>query len=582
MSLLRPAKRNPLKERALNFLFPSKQSKHSLTCLNLAQFFGVINDNVFKFVMAFLLIDTLGTSRASEILSVTGAVYVVPFLLFSSIAGILADRFSKQRLLITLKGIEIIIMALAMVAFHYASIWSCYTLLFLLSTHSAMFGPPKYGVIPELVPSYKVSRANGLITSFTYLAMIVGTFLASFLTEITDHRFLIIAGFCLCIAIAGFISALGIKHTTAQSPKKSINFLFIREIYRTLVSSRHQKHLLVAIFGSAYFLFIGAFTQLNIIPFSIEALHLSEVSGGYLFLSTALGIALGSFVAGRISKKQIELGMPCLAGLGISALFLFLPVISHQLISVISCLVGIGFLGGLFIVPFDTFIQLYSDNAKRGQTIAAANFFSFLGVFVASVTLFVFTQIFDLSSAKGFGIIGGITLCVTFVLACRLSDFSLSLFSRKCLYPLTRFQLSESKPKKPFENALFVLEKASWTKALLLLGAIPQIRLLLPINLPPFFARCLCFIYSLHPIPAADATNGQWLETAKKELEKGVIPCLFLKGTYPQEKTVRSPYSVFQLFKRTPMPCILVSTVENTNQKKKKLSYTQEPSKVDS
>src|SRR5580692_9177240 len=145
----------------------SKSDKHALTWLNITQFLGVINDNVFKFVMAFLLIDTLGISKASSILSATGAIYVIPFLLFSSSAGILADRFSKQKLLVVMKAAEIGVMCLAILAFASKSVWGCFTLLFILSTHSAMFGPSKYGIIPELVPTDKVSRANGIITSFT-------------------------------------------------------------------------------------------------------------------------------------------------------------------------------------------------------------------------------------------------------------------------------------------------------------------------------------------------------------------------------------------------------------------------------
>ncbi len=116
----------------------SKSGRFSLGFLNSAQFLGVINDNVFKFVMAYLLIDALGFSKASSILSATGAIYVIPFLLFSSAAGILADRFSKQKLLVVMKVAEMIVMALAIVAFATKSIWGCYTLLFLLSTHSAV------------------------------------------------------------------------------------------------------------------------------------------------------------------------------------------------------------------------------------------------------------------------------------------------------------------------------------------------------------------------------------------------------------------------------------------------------------
>ncbi|HNA62001.1 MAG TPA: MFS transporter, partial [Rhabdochlamydiaceae bacterium] len=257
---------------------------------------GVLNDNIFKLVIAFLLIDIIGKEHASSILSLAGAIFVIPFLLFSSTAGVLADRLSKQRLMMWMKAAEMATMVLATVAFAFKSVWGSCGLLFLLSTHSALFGPSKYAIISELVPQDKVSSANGLITSFTYLGVILGTFLASFTTEITNHNFVIIAAFCFVVAAIGFISTFGIRDTPPQGSHKQLNFLFVRDIYATLKFCYTRKHLLVAITGSAYFLFIGAFAQLNIIPYTITELHRSEVTGGYLFLSTALGIALGAFM----------------------------------------------------------------------------------------------------------------------------------------------------------------------------------------------------------------------------------------------------------------------------------------------
>src|SRR5271170_5062619 len=116
-----------------------KKENHSLAMLNTTQFLGVVNDNIFKLVMSYLLIDTFGKAMASPILSATGAIYVIPFLLFSSSAGILADRFSKQKLLIIMKIVEMVIMVIAFFAFAKISVIGCYLLLFLLSTHSAMF-----------------------------------------------------------------------------------------------------------------------------------------------------------------------------------------------------------------------------------------------------------------------------------------------------------------------------------------------------------------------------------------------------------------------------------------------------------
>ena len=533
----------------------SKSGKHALTCLNLTQFFGVINDNVFKFVMAFLLIDSLGHDKASTILSATGAIYVIPFLLFSSSAGILADRFSKQKLLVVMKTAEILIMILAAIAFAIKSVWGCYTLLFCLSTHSAMFGPSKYGIIPELVPSNAVSRANGLITSFTYVAIIVGTFLASFLTEITNRHFILIALFCLGIAIFGFFSALAVKQTPAQGSQKKINPFFVREIYQTLCYTCTVRHLLPAIFGSAYFLFIGGFTQLNIIPFALQSLNLSEVAGGYLFLATALGIALGSFLAGKASRKRIELGLSCLAGLGIALFFILTAIFSSNLYLVIFFLICIGLLGGVFIVPFDTFIQLNSADEKRGQTIAAANFLSFAGVLLASMALYFFNQVCDLSSASSFGVMGVITFVTSLILSVRLSDLFLPYFSRKILHPLLGFTRPNTQAIEKSSGTILIFEQASWNKALLLNGSLPNIHFLIPAGSKKwhwFFP----FFYSIHKV-SSEKNIEEIIRSAKTYLDQGLIPCLMLEKTLPQ-KQLPSSNSFLDFFKRTSSQMLYV------------------------
>lgn len=457
----------------------SRPDKHSLHFLNIAQFMGALNDNIFKLVIAYLIIDIKGTEDASIILAKIGATYVLPFLLFSSTAGVLADRFSKQRVMLVLKAIEIGTMVLAMIAFGYQSVWGSYCLLFLLSTHSAMFTPPKYAIITELVPQEKVSSANGLITSFTYLAVILGTFLASLLTEITNRHYVIVAGFCLLVAVIGFISVFGIKKTPAQGSDKKLNFLFVREIYSTLVFCYSRKHLIVAVCGSAYFLFIGAFIQLNIIPYAIFALNLSEISGGYLFLSTAFGIAIGAYIGGKISKKRVELGLSCFAGMFISVFLFLLWLLSHHLIAVILLLVLLGIFGGLFIVPFDSFIQIFSPNEKRGQIIAANNFLSFFGVLLASLALYLYSAVLGLSPSIAFAVTGVLTLLLTLFMISRLSDLFLSFLSRRILHPLNHIQTSNLELLEKNPGAILILQNASWKKAMLLLSVAQNAHLLI-------------------------------------------------------------------------------------------------------
>ena len=553
----------------------SQKRRHSLGFLNATQFLGVINDNIFKLSVAFLLIDALGKQHAPSILSAAGAIYVIPFLLFSSSAGILADRFSKQKLLVFMKGAEILVMLFALYAFGQKIEWACYTLLFFLATHSAMFGPSKYGIIPELVPSDAISRANGLITSFTYLAIIVGTFFASFLTEFTDRNFFLVAVFCLMVAIIGFVCSFGIAKTPAQGAKKKINIFFVREIFHTLLFCRKEKFLLPAIFGSAYFLFIGAFTQLNIIPFALQSLHLSEVAGGYLFLSTALGIAFGSFIVGKLFKKKVELGLSCLSGFGIALLFFLLWMFSASLIHVTLFLVAIGILGGIFIVPFDSFIQLHSPNESRGQVIAAASFLSFAGVLLASFALYLFSQFFELSSASGFALVGIITLVVSVVLTTRLSEMTIPYFSRKILQPFFRFHPPATPELTKPSRMLLVMTEGTWPQALLLNGAISNLHLFLP----PENKRCRPWFHSLfqslHILPK-DLHKEDLLEIAEKAEKEKTVPCLFLDKDLPN-RLFENSNTFLDFFKGTSVHIYFVSFHKRTHSSPYTFSLTKHP-----
>jgi acyl-[acyl-carrier-protein]-phospholipid O-acyltransferase/long-chain-fatty-acid--[acyl-carrier-protein] ligase len=507
----------------------SKPDKHSIHFLNIAQFMGVLNDNIFKLVISFLLIAILGQIYASTIMAISGAVFVIPFLLFSSTAGMLADRFSKQRLMMVMKVVEMIIMLLAMVAFAFKSVWASYSLLFILASHSAMFGPSKYAIISELVPQEKVSSANGLITSFTYFGIIVGTFLASFLTQITSRNFVIVAAFGLLIAVIGFISTFGIKRTPAQQGSKKPNWLFITEIIQTIKFCKPRKHLLVAMCGSAYFLFIGAFAQLNIIPFAIYSLQMTDIAGGYLFLCTAVGIAIGAFIGGRASKKRVELGLSCFSGLLIAIFLFLLAFFGSDLFTVISLLFFLGLCGGLFIVPFDSFVQLYSPNEKRGQIIGANNFLSFCGVLIASLALFLFSDVLGLSPAAGFGMIGIMTLFLSLLMISRLSDLALPFIARRILKPFAEVQTENIELLEKNPNAILILRSANWTKALLLLSVATNIHLLVREQNTKRFPWFNWVFYSIHLIPS-DETYVPLLEAAKVFSGDSINPCIMVES----------------------------------------------------
>ncbi|MBM3184475.1 MAG: MFS transporter, partial [Chlamydiae bacterium] len=194
--------------------------------LNATQFLGALNDNVFKLLVIFFLINVKGQAEAPTILSLAGAIFVIPFLLFSSGSGVLADKWSKRTIIVATKILEVVVMLFGVLSIALKSEFGAYTTLFFMGTQSAIFGPSKYGIIPELVESKKVSKANGSITSFTYLAIILGTFLASFLTDITHKNFVFTSFFCVLIAVIGLFASLGIAKTEPQRSPKKINPFF--------------------------------------------------------------------------------------------------------------------------------------------------------------------------------------------------------------------------------------------------------------------------------------------------------------------------------------------------------------------
>lgn len=506
--------------------------RHAIQFLNTAQFLGVVNDNFFKYLIVFLFIDLKGIQASPIILTWVGIVYVLPFLLFSSGAGVLADKFSKQRMIIFLKFTEVIIMALGVIAFFFKSDWASYTLLFLLSMQSAVFGPPKYSIIPELVKEEDIPKANGLITSFTYFGIIVGTFLASFLTQVTDKNFPLTAGIGTILAGFGFIASVFIPKTISKNSKEQINPFFLYEIYKNLKFASKTPYLLIAIFGSASFLFIGAYFQLNVIPYAMQSMGYTEVAGGYLFLLTAIGIAIGALIAGKFSKQHTEVGMACLAGIIVSGILFLLGVFYYFPTFIYISLFLLGLFGGLYIVPFDSYIQQHASHQRRGQIVAAANFLSFCGVLVAPILLYVFSEKMGLKAASGFMITGGLIFLLVLAITSRLSGYFFNYVARVFVKPLYKVQVRNS----PLENAhpfVLVWEKTKGVHIALLAAFNPGLHFYIPRTKKRYIDSFLRLFSSVGFIYVKDLKKDALKIFLKKTQKKEhQIPCLLFP--YPK------------------------------------------------
>jgi len=515
----------------------------SFAWLNTTQFLGALNDNIFKFLLVFFLIDRHGAGEAGTIAAKAGTVFVIPFLIFSSAAGILADRISKRRILVGVKVVEVIVMLFGTFAFFREMEGGLYAVLFLMASQSAWFGPSKYGVVPELVRKEELSRANSLLESFTYLAIVLGSALAPFLAQITKPDYGAASIFCIAVALTGWAASQRIKPTSAAGSEKAPTLFFVREILETLREIRPDGFLLLAVVGSAYFLFLGAFAQINLIPYGMETLHLTQEQSGYLFLVAALGIGMGSFLSGKLSGRNVEFGVVPIGAVGLTASSLLLYLLPSRLGLVIPSVILFGLSAGLFIVPLQSFIQFRSPRKKLGQVLAASGFLSWVGVLIASGLAYFLNGPMGLSAAQGFLVVGCLTLILTLITWMTLPDFLIRFFALLAMKLAYRIRVLGAENVPVEGPALLVSNHVSWIDALLL-TATQQRRIRFVMErgiyntrfLKPFFR-----LMGVLPVSSHDsrAEKVAFFRDVRIALDQGYMVCIFAEGAITRNGRVQ-------------------------------------------
>ncbi|MFN0064699.1 MAG: MFS transporter [Chlamydiales bacterium] len=549
---------------------PKRKLLSSFASLNLTQFFTALNDNLYKLILVFFLIHLLGTDKSNAILATAGAIFVIPFLVFASFAGSISDRYSKRAVIYFTRIFEIIATILGILAFYFESVIGGYVVLFLLALQSTIFSPAKYGIIVEITPREKVSHCNGILTATTYLAIILGTFFASFLSDMTRKDFVLAVSFCLLIALLGALSSLWIDKTPAQAAKKKVSVRFIRDIFRSLKKARQRRYLLTVILFGAYFLFLGAFTQLNIIPMTLQSLGMSEVQGGYLFLMTALGIGIGSFFAGRFSRNEVELGFVPLASLGASLCFLGIFFFASHFFAVVFFLILLGICGGFYIIPLEVFIQVASPDEDRGQNVATANFLNFIGVIAASGLLALVGSALELSAATGFFVLGLMTFLVSVTLFILFADQVFRFASSLIAWVFWDLRVVGKKRLKMSDPIVLVGQKSSWLDTIVMMATLPRlIRYIIPIEKKT--KRHKYFYDFLWLIPMdhkhVSTIGPETFAIIKKELECGHSICLMHPTNLPPKTLLQWRSYLEENLQNIDVPIVPIHILRKTPEK---------------
>ena len=361
------------------------------------------------------------------------------------------------------------------------------------------------------------------------------------------------------------VASLCIEYTPPADSTKRFNVFFLSEISSTLKIAAGYPSLITAMFGSAFFMFLGAFVQLNMIPFAVQSLDLSDTQGGYLFLLTAIGIGSGSILAGKISGKIAELGLVPLAGLGIIFSCFMLDCFSANLFVVLPLVVLIGLFGGMYEIPLDSHIQLSSPNTSRGQVIAVTNFFSFVGVLGASALVYLTTEIFGFKADKGFMIMGSLTVIMTSILTFQYFDY-LTRFIAMILCKIHfRTTLSGGEHIPYDKPAIYVCTHTAWNDTLLMLGAQRRRMRFFIENEQEHDRRWIHRLYRmlrviLNPAIEPLENNPICLTVIKNSLKKGISVCIFVDNDNLDEEIekLNSSYSFNDILDETTQSIIPV------------------------
>src|SRR6266478_2715299 len=266
--------------------------------LIITQFQGAFNENALKFLVIYLILALeKNKGQRDQLELMVGVLFAAPFILFSLVGGYLADRFSKRSVTIWTKVFEVGVMLFAAAALVGPNLYLALAAIFLVCTQGALFGPSKYGLLPELLPQEELSWGNGVLELGTFLGIIVGSVCGAFLADAFAGRQVYSGAMLFAFTVIGLLCSLGISRVPAADPAKRFRLAALIDVWSPMKLIRGDRVLWLAVLGNTYFFFVAALLQFNIFLYGQDVLHLDSTHGGLLQAAVAVGIGIGSFAA---------------------------------------------------------------------------------------------------------------------------------------------------------------------------------------------------------------------------------------------------------------------------------------------
>lgn len=503
--------------------------------LMVTQFMGALNDNAFKFFITAIIIDKIDQSQGGSLyLALSGAVFILPFLLFSTFAGFLADRYSKKDIIILLKGLEMIIMGFGFWALLNGHMVPILIVLFFMGLQSALFSPSKYGILPEILEQNKLSNGNGIIQMWTYVAILIGQSSAGFLMQWTDPHIYKAAFIFIVISAIGLFASFFVTAVPAADRTRQFQANFVKELYHNFKWIRQDRAVFLSMIGLMYFGFLAGLFQPNVWLYARKVMGVDYIQSGFLIAAFTLGIGLGCRLAGKLSSDKVELGLVPLGSIGLSCFAILMGIVHTSYAATLVTIFMLGISSGFYMIPLNALIQLNSPKDRLGKALATNTFLSFFGIMVGSIFIYILRDLFRLDAAQIFVVIGLLTISGT-IYTIRILPYAFVRFIIWLLaHTVYRIKTFDRHYVPEHGGALLVCNHVSYIDAVLLVVTLQRpIRFLMYRNI--YDIKILKPIFKLAGAIPISYTDGpkeiiKSLTEATDALKNGELVCIFPEG----------------------------------------------------
>lgn len=370
----------------------------------LVQALGALNDNIFKNALAALLVfkaSSLAGMNTDQLVNFSAMVFILPYFLFSALFGQFADKYEKSLQIRRVKALEVVIMVLATVGFYFDHLPLLFFVLFLLGLQSTIFGPVKYGILPQILNRHELVGGNALVEMGTFVAILAGTIAGPLLAGVDAPWPVWVSGTALAVAVLGWLASLRVPEAPAVDPDLKLNWNMATETVRNLRFINENRTVLNSVLGISWFWFFGATILVQVPSYSQNVLGGDERVMAFLLGLFIVGISAGSLLCEKLSGGDVEIGLVPLGSIGLTVFALDLAFASPATPTpglTVSAFLGeasnwrivldllmIGGFGGFYIVPLYALVQSRSKASHRSRVIAGNNILNALFMVVSAL-----------------------------------------------------------------------------------------------------------------------------------------------------------------------------------------------------